>query len=284
MQYLFVGNRFFILETMFKLNLEIVNILTIKHSYLQKSLENKNISYESISSKPELIQKINNSNFDILISNGCPYILPVSDLKKQHQLFINIHPSHLPDLKGADPQPGSLLFGKDSGATCHIMDDGIDTGDIISQIKIPYSNDLDVALLYHLTFMAEKEVFIKAYEKKFYPTKKQENNSEYIYYTKKPQDLKIDFSKTAQEIYQQIKAFSNKSQGAYFIYDNEIYKVYDCEFVTNRYLLSKINSYKNNEVVFNYENKLLIRKNDVFLKLKCFSQDISKIITGQVLI
>ncbi|MGD9638326.1 MAG: formyltransferase family protein [Alphaproteobacteria bacterium] len=283
MTFTFVGNRCFVLEEMFKLGLNIVKIFAIKGSYLEKELKSRNLNFISIASKSELIKEINNTPFNIMISNGCPHILPISDLKKDGKEFINIHPSFLPDLRGADPQVGALLYGKDAGATCHIMDDKIDNGDIVSQIKIPYSKDLDAALLYQLSFMAEKEVFIDAFNKNFKPIKKQEKSGSEIYYTKKDDDLKIDFSKTALEIYQKIKAFSNKSQGAYFIFENDTYKVFDCEIVSNEYLLSKLNDYQDGEVVINYENHLLIKKNDCYLKLRNFDQEVSLIKNGTIL-
>ena len=70
-------------------------------------------------------------------------------------------------MRGIDPVLGSILFKRDAGATCHIMSEKIDAGDIISQLKIPYSNDLDASLLYQLSFIAEKKVFHMALQKNF---------------------------------------------------------------------------------------------------------------------
>lgn len=52
-----------------------------------------------------------------------------------------------------------LLFDRSCGATCHIMDDNIDTGDIISRVKIPTTPDIEAGILYQLCFKAEVEVF-----------------------------------------------------------------------------------------------------------------------------
>lgn len=281
--FIFVGNRFFVLEEMLRLNLHIKKIFAIQNSYLEKELSQRNIQFTSITSKKQLIDEIQTNDFDFFVSNGCPYILPISELQTQKKKFINVHPSYLPDLRGGDPQPGALLFAKDSGATCHVMDDGIDTGGIIAQVKIPYSQDLDVALLYQLTFLAEKEVFILAYKNNFVQSLDQQTTGLEIYYSKKEQDLKIDFYSPINEIYQKIKAFSNRSQGSYFIFDNTKYKVYDCEIVKNTYLISKSPNYQDSEVVFNYENILLIKKDDAYLKLKNFSSDVGVITPGSVL-
>jgi methionyl-tRNA formyltransferase len=279
-KFIFIGNRFFVLEEMLRLKLNLVKILVIKNSYLQKELEKAKVEHLVINSKLQLIDEILQADFNILLANGCPYILPVSKIKKDRQEFINIHPSYLPDLRGADPQPGAILYARDSGASCHIMDDGIDTGKIISQVKIPYSPDLDVALLYQLSFMAEKEVFVKAYKNSFISQYSQKIYGNEIYYSKKEMDLKIDLLKSANEIYQTIKAFSNKSQGAYIIYKNEKYIFYDCEIISNAYLKSKIPSYQDTEIIFNYENILVIKRDDVYIKFKNCNKSISNLNVG----
>lgn len=282
-KFIFIGNRFFVLEQMLRLGLHFVKIMAVKGSYLQKELENRNIAFTLIQSKQQLVDEIKNCNFDIFFSNGCPFILPIDELKVGNKQFINIHPSFLPDLRGADPQPGALLFGKDSGVTCHVMDDGIDTGEIIAQVKIPYSRDLDAALLYQISFMAEIEVFYKAYENNFEVQTTQVLKGDEIYYSKKDNDLIIDFNQSAEIIYQKIKAFSNRSQGAYFIFEGRKYKVYDCEIVDNDYLISKFDRCQNGEVALNYENKLLIKVEDKLLKFKDFNNDILSFKAGMVL-
>ena len=164
MKFVFVGNRKFVLEEMIKIGLNL-DIIVIKNTHLQsESLLNK-LDFSIISSKAELLHKLESINFDVLISNGCPFILPVSTMKKKK--YVNIHPSFLPDLRGIDPVLGSILFKRDAGATCHIMSEKIDAGDIISQLRIPYSNDLDASLLYQLSFIAEKKFFIWHFKKIF---------------------------------------------------------------------------------------------------------------------
>src|SRR6185295_17658889 len=97
-----------------------------------------------------------------------------------------------------DPVPGALLFGRDAGATCHMMDDGIDTGPIISQVRIPYSEELYAGLLYQLSFKAEQEVFRLALARNFRPARAQSAAKDIVYYTRKKEDLRIRFSEPAE--------------------------------------------------------------------------------------
>ena len=168
-KYIFVGNRRFVLEQMQSLGLKIVKVLVVKGSYLEKDLQNgllpdlKNIEF--IVNKSELLEFIRTTDFDILVSNGCPYILPIDDLPNAK--YINIHPSCLPDLRGVDPVIGAVLFDREAGASCHIMDQGIDTGQIVAQVKIPMTDDLDVTLIYHISFLAERRVFADSFSRNF---------------------------------------------------------------------------------------------------------------------
>ena len=93
----------------------------------------------------------------------------------------------MPDLRGINPINGAILFDRPQGATCHYMDDGIDTGDTIAQVKVDDNvKDVPLDLLYQLSFMAEADAFEKAYMNEFKPLEKQNKNLEgTIYYSRK---------------------------------------------------------------------------------------------------
>lgn len=64
-------------------------------------------------------------------------IFPDSLLKIPPLGFVNIHPSILPELRGATPIPFAILNGlKETGVTIMLMDAGMDTGPILLQEKI----------------------------------------------------------------------------------------------------------------------------------------------------
>jgi methionyl-tRNA formyltransferase len=50
---------------------------------------------------------------------------------------INVHPALLPYNRGAYPNVWSIVEGTPAGVTIHYIDEGIDTGDIISQREVP---------------------------------------------------------------------------------------------------------------------------------------------------
>lgn len=266
--YVFAGNRAFVLEQMLKLGLNIKEIWAVKGSYLQRYLDNKNMKYSLIENKADFLKDVEMTDFDFFISNGLPIILPAEHLRDIRKKFINIHPSLLPELRGRDPVPGALLFQKDSGATCHLMDEGIDTGPVISQIRIENTEDLEAGLLYQLSFMAEGEVFKMAYEREFMPMGVQDFAGRGSYYSFQKDDLRIDLEREdAKEIIAKVKAFASKSKGAFFEYAGRVYKCSNAQMIKNPYLLKKMDDEKNHSFVMMYEDKMIYKTDGEYIKL-----------------
>ncbi len=67
-----------------------------------------------------------------------PYILPKRILEQPAQGFINFHYGLLPQCRGPQPILWHILNGDtDGGITLHRMDEGVDTGPIVLQEKLP---------------------------------------------------------------------------------------------------------------------------------------------------
>lgn len=163
------------------------------------------------------------------------------------------------------------------------MDDGVDTGPIISRVVVPNTDDLDAGLLYQISFQAEREVFGLAFHREFQPEREQWADSESIHYTRHEDDLMIDLAESTRKVIGRIRAFSNRSQGARLLFHDQTFLVFDAEEVRNPYLLQRKQGYRENEVVFCYENCLLVRHGEAFLKLKEIEGDLSLIQPGDVL-
>jgi methionyl-tRNA formyltransferase len=69
--------------------------------------------------------------FDIGVSFGYRHILKPNILSLCR--FINLHISYLPWNRGADPNLWSWIDDTPKGVTIHAIDEGLDTGDIITQ-------------------------------------------------------------------------------------------------------------------------------------------------------
>jgi len=94
---------------------------------------------EVITSKEELLSYLK-IDFDIVISDRTNFIIPGIFLDSK-RLCINTHPSLLPKHPGSYPVFWTALNGERAGISIHLMDEGIDTGPIIYQKEVFYSED-----------------------------------------------------------------------------------------------------------------------------------------------
>lgn len=73
---------------------------------------------------------------DLIISYGYRFIIKEDIIKNYQGKIINLHISYLPWNRGADPNIWSFLDDTPKGVTIHLIDEGIDTGDILFQKKV----------------------------------------------------------------------------------------------------------------------------------------------------
>ena len=131
---------------------------------------------------------------------------------KSNKLY-NIHFSLLPKYKGMHTTAWPIIFGeKQSGVTLHKIDNGIDTGDIISQIKfkILLSDNAEKVFLNYIKYgsILFKKNFLNLLNNNFKYFKQNLNDS--TYFSKSSinfKNINIDLNKTAFEIHNQLRAF-----------------------------------------------------------------------------
>ncbi|WP_326981889.1 formyltransferase family protein [Chryseobacterium sp. MYb264] len=134
------------------------------------------------------------------------------ELFKTTELF-NIHFSLLPEYKGMYTSALPILHGNNyTGVTLHKIDRGIDTGDILDQVRFEITDHLKSEELYKLYTSHGTEIIkknINSIIAKQYLTSKQDANKS-TYYSVSAIDyrnLKIDLNQTAFKIQRQINAF-----------------------------------------------------------------------------
>ena len=95
----------------------------------------------------KLIEKIDSLQLDLIVLAGCLVVLPEKLIKKYPNKIINIHPSLIPSFCGTGyyglkVHEKALERGvKGTGATCHFVDAGTDTGPIIFQQPVEVMED-----------------------------------------------------------------------------------------------------------------------------------------------
>jgi methionyl-tRNA formyltransferase len=99
--------------------------------------------------KPQFVEALRQLEPDLFIAAGYALILKEKVLAVPRLLAANFHASLLPAYQGKHPVFWALRGGERwAGLTVHAMDLGIDTGDILYQVKVPTRRDDTVASLY----------------------------------------------------------------------------------------------------------------------------------------
>ena len=138
MKILFFGSSdycFPILETLYK-NFHLAGVIT-KSYQTQTCATTHHIPTFTPTHKTELLnldKKLRDLEPDIAIVADYGFIIPAEIFTIPKKKTLNIHFSKLPKLRGASPVQFTLLLGEKSAwTTVIIMDETLDTGDIIWQ-------------------------------------------------------------------------------------------------------------------------------------------------------
>jgi phosphoribosylglycinamide formyltransferase 1 len=78
----------------------------------------------------------------LVVLAGYMHLLTTAFLDRFPDAIVNVHPSLLPDFPGAHAVEDQLAAGvTESGATVHLVDQGIDSGPILAQERVPVHED-----------------------------------------------------------------------------------------------------------------------------------------------
>ncbi|HXK52777.1 hypothetical protein H6802_01730 [Candidatus Nomurabacteria bacterium] len=159
------------------------------------------------------------NNVDIAIVADFSYIIPLEIIQEAKYGMINVHFSLLPKYRGASPVQQSLLNGDEyTGVTFILMDEGMDTGDILTQRSFPIEKLDTTASLYDKLFIFAADLLpqtIQDYVKNIISPKEQDHASAtYCYSPTHPKstyiyrdDARINWSKNVNIINNMIRAY-----------------------------------------------------------------------------
>jgi len=215
----------------------------------------------------EEYQEIIDMNPDIIITCAYGQIIPKIILDYPKYKCINVHASLLPKLRGGAPIHHAIMDGySETGVTIMYMDEGMDSGDIISfeKTKILDSDTLET-LHDRLSIMGSKlliETLPSIVNHTNKRIKQDEHEVTFGYNIKREEEL-LDFSKSKREIFNHIRGL-NPVPGSYFLLDNKIVKVYETIIIDDTSYEHK----KNGEIVKLDETGLYIKVKDGLIVIK----------------
>ena len=138
-------------------------------------------------------------------------IIPLEILDLSEKTAVNIHPSQLPELRGPSPIQTAILRGfKATAVSLMQLDEKMDHGPILGQIQANISpNDDYLTLSTRLAALGAEildKKIVDYLEDKLTPLPQDDSQATFCQLLKK-EDGQIDWSKSAEEVNNQIRAF-----------------------------------------------------------------------------
>ena len=154
---------------------------------------------------------ISEINPDAIVVVAYGKILPKEILDLPKFGCINGHASLLPKLRGASPIQWAIVTGEEkTGVSTMLMDEGMDTGDILDVVETNIGSEETAEELFDRLAIMSADLMISTLEKAkagmLVRTKQEEKNATYAPIIKKEM-AHIDFSKTVKEICDAIRGF-----------------------------------------------------------------------------
>jgi len=169
---------------------------------------------------------------DLIVVVAYGQILPKSILSIPKCGAVNVHASLLPKYRGAAPIAWAILNGeKVTGVTTMVMDERMDTGDILLQAEVPIGDEETCETLHDRLASSGALLLLETLEKmkggNIRPIPQDHSKANYAPPLKK-EDGQIDWEKEAREIDRQIRALT-PWPGAFTKWGGQLLKIYKGE-------------------------------------------------------
>lgn len=169
---------------------------------------------------------------DCIVVVAYGQILPKAVLDIPKYGCVNVHASLLPRYRGAAPIQRCIMNGETlTGVTTMYMAEGLDTGDMILKEEVNIADDMTASQLHDILSETGARLIVETLdkiEKETAPRIPQtDDNTCYASMIKK-EDCRIDFTKSADTLYNQIRGLSS-SPCAFTFLEGKRLKVYFAE-------------------------------------------------------
>lgn len=109
----------------------------------------------------ELLRQLDVWNPDLIVLSGLMRLLPPTVVAAYAPRIVNTHPAYLPEFPGAHGVRDALAAGAaQTGASVIVVDDGVDTGPILAQERVPVHPSDDEAALHERIKPVERRLLI----------------------------------------------------------------------------------------------------------------------------
>lgn len=183
---------------------------------------------------PEFVDEIKAINPDVIVVVAFGQIIPSEIIHMPKYGCINVHASLLPKYRGASPIQWTVLDGCEySGVTTMLMDEGIDTGDILETATVKLDEkETGGSLFDRLSLVGAKllvETLDKAEAGQLHPVKQDDSQSSYVRMMDKSFGL-MDFTQPVEVLERKVRAL-NPWPSAFTHMDEKLLKIWDATVI-----------------------------------------------------
>lgn len=168
---------------------------------------------------PEWIERIRSWAPDLIFSFYYRNMIAEEILNIPHLGAYNMHGSLLPRYRGRAPINWAVLHGeKETGVTLHHMLRRADAGDIVDQEAVPIGPEDTAQDVFNKCVKAARLVLerqMEALAKGTAPRRKQDDTQATYFGQRKPEDGRIDWTQSAEKIYNLVRAVTQPYPGAF---------------------------------------------------------------------
>lgn len=246
---IFIGTVKFskkLLEKLIQIDAQVIGVCTRKISNYNSDFadltpicKSNKIPYKHLKdiNSQENIKWVKSLDPDIIFCFGWSSLIKQELLSLAPMGVIGFHPAKLPLDRGRHPIIWALALGlKKSASTFFFMDEGTDSGDILSQkefeildtdnAKTLYKKVVDIALL-------QIEKLVPQLENKTYKRIKQNHKLANVWRKRTKEDGRIDFRMSSKAIYNLVRALTKPYVGAHIEYKDKHINVWTTRIIKN---------------------------------------------------
>ena len=195
--------------------------------------------YAKNANQEECLGWIKDKKPDVLFCVGWSQLIKEPLLSIAPLGIIGFHPALLPENRGRHPIIWALALGLDkTGSTFFFMDEGADSGDILSQKEVIIEHSDNACTLYNkISKCALKQIegFLPALIKNNYERIPQDHSKATYWRKRTKNDGLIEWRMPARGIYNLVRALSRPYVGAHALHKAEAFKVWSVSEASEQY-------------------------------------------------
>jgi len=232
------------LEKLIALKADIAGVCTLKKSSFNADhvdltqlcmKHNILVRYTTDINSDENISWIKTLVPDVIFCFGWSRLLKTDLLNLAPLGVLGYHPAALPANRGRHPLIWALILGlNETASTFFFMDDGADSGDIVSQYPIKISENDNAGTLYKRiteTALEQIDEFLPTLQSGDCNKIKQDHSKSNTWRKRDKNDGKIDWRMSAITIHNLVRGLTKPYIGAHIKYKDEIIKVWETKVI-----------------------------------------------------